>query len=173
MIKIHIFTDGSSRGNPGPGGWAAIVMNEEENTILCMEHDTEEYVTNNQMELKALLFALQYAEAHPKERITIYSDSAYAVNAYNDWVHKWAINGWKTSKGQPVENLTIIQELHAYSRRPFFNASIKKCAGHEGEIGNELADAAATQNWKKYNELIEYWEIKTPDPAELSWFPND
>lgn len=173
MIKIHIFTDGSSRGNPGPGGWAAIVMNEEEDTIITMEYDTEEYVTNNQMELKALLFALQYAEERPKERIVIFSDSAYVVNAYNDWIRKWARSNWKTSKGQPVENLAVMQELYTYITRPFFNATVQKCSGHTGEIGNELADAVATGNWKKYNDLIEFWNIKVPEQNGDNWFPND
>jgi ribonuclease HI len=66
-----------------------------------------------------------------------------------------------------------MQELYNYITRPFFNATVHKCNGHAGDIGNELADAAATGNWKKYNELIEFWDIKVPEQNGDNWFPND
>lgn len=159
MNKIHIYTDGSSRGNPGPGGWAAIVMNDETETILEVYMAQEDYVTNNQMELKAMLCALQFAESHPDWEFIIYSDSAYVVNAYNDWIQGWARNGWKNSKKQTVENLSLMQALYTYISREFFNAEVKKCKGHEGELGNELADALATNNIKKYKDLCSFWEV--------------
>lgn len=174
MAKYNIYTDGSSRGNPGAGGWGMIVMNEDDGKIIFIEHDSEDQVTNNRMELKAILCALQYAEDHPNDLFTIYSDSAYAVNSYNTWMRGWAANGWKNSKKQTVENLELMQALHGYLVRPFFNAEVRKCDGHAGDTGNELADALATHNSKKFNELVDYWEIKMPeDNAGDNWFPID
>ena len=174
MNKYHIFTDGSSRGNPGPGGWGMLVMNEDEDKILFTEHDIEERTTNNRMELKAIICAFEYAEDHPNDYFIIYSDSAYAVNSCNSWIRNWAANGWKNSKKQTVENLALMQALHSYLVRPFFNAEVRKCDGHAGDTGNELADALATLNWKKYHELVEYWDIKmSEENIGDSWFPID
>ena len=171
MAKYHIYTDGSSRGNPGPGGWGMVVMNEEGSQILFEEHDSEDHVTNNRMELKAMICALGYAESHPQDQFIIYSDSAYVVNSCNSWMRSWAANGWKNSKKQTVENVDLMQHIWSYLSRDFFNVEIKKCAGHAGDIGNELADALATGDMKKYTELIEYWEIDVP--AGDNWFPID
>lgn len=186
MAKYNIYTDGSSRGNPGAGGWGMVVMNEDDGKIIFIEHDSEDQVTNNRMELKAILCALQYAEDHPNDLFTIYSDSAYAVNSYNTWMRGWAANGWKNSKKVTVENVDLMKELYTYHLRPFFNADLKKCDGHSGDIGNELADSVATHNWKKYAELVKYWEIEDwqEDPpldiaiqelkdTAIDWYPID
>ena len=74
MAKYHIYTDGSSRGNPGAGGWAMVVMSEDDTKVLSIEYDTEDHVTNNRMELKAMTCALGYVESHPNDQFTIYSD---------------------------------------------------------------------------------------------------
>lgn len=163
MAKYHIFTDGSSRGNPGAGGWGMIVMNEEGSEIFFEEHDSDGYTTNNRMELKAMICALGYAESHPQDQFLIFSDSAYVVNSCNSWMRNWAANGWRNSKKQEVENVDLMKALWGYLSRDFFNAEIKQCKGHNGDLGNELADAAATGNWSKYRTLIEYWELKTPN----------
>ena len=175
MAKYHIYTDGSSRGNPGPGGWGMVVMNEEGDQVLFMENDSEGGVTNNRMELKAMLCALGFVESHPHDQFIIYSDSAYVVNSCNSWMRSWAANGWKNSKKQIVENVDLMQAIWSYLSRDFFNAEIKKCAGHAGEVGNEIADALATGGMRKYKELIEYWGIETPDldQAGDNWFPID
>ena len=107
-MVLHIYVDGSSRGNPGLGGWGVVIMNEDETKILDYYHTQENDATNNQMELKALLCALQFAEDHPKDKVIIYSDSAYAVNSYNEWLRGWACNNWRNSKGAIVENLAIM-----------------------------------------------------------------
>lgn len=167
MAKYHIFTDGSSRRNPGAGGWGMIVMNEDETEILFTEHDAEEYVTNNRMELKAMICALGYAESHPSDQFTIFSDSAYVVNSINSWMRTWASNGWHNSKKQEVENVDLMKCIWNYISRPFFNAEVCKCKGHEGEIGNELADALATNDQKKYKTLIKYWLDLDGDAEEL------
>lgn len=162
MAKYHIYTDGSSRGNPGPGGWGMVVMNEDDSELIIVEHENESMVTNNRMELKAMICALEYAAEYPKHTFIIYSDSAYVVNSCNSWMHTWALNGWKNSKKVTVENVDLMKEIYSYLSRDFFNAEIKKCGGHTGEVGNELADAAATGNWNKFKQLLEYWEIKEP-----------
>jgi len=172
MSKYYIYTDGSSRGNPGKGGWGMVIMNENDTEILFIEHDTEDYVTNNRMELKAMLCALGYVESHMYDQFVIYSDSAYVVNSCNSWMRTWASNGWRNSKKQEVENVDLMKAIWGYISRPFFNAEIIKCSGHKGELGNELADAIATQNWSKYRDLIEFWEIKEPKNGE-NWFPID
>ena len=173
MAKYHIYTDGSSRGNPGPGGWGMLVMDEEDGAILFSEHDSEDHVTNNRMELKAMLCALGYAESNPHQQFIIYSDSAYVVNSCNSWMRTWASNGWRNSKKQEVENVDLMKAIWSYISRPFFNVEIVKCSGHTGEVGNELADALATSSWKKFQDLIEYWGIVVPQEAGESWLPLD
>lgn len=162
MAKYHIYTDGACSGNPGPGGWGMIVMNEEGNEIVFIEQDAEDHTTNNRMELKAMICALGYAESHPADQFIIHSDSAYVVNSCNSWMRGWAANGWRNSKKQEVENIDLMKAIWSYISRPFFNAEIVKCNGHAGELGNELADAAATRNWRKYRELVTYWNIQEP-----------
>ena len=171
-MRYHIYTDGSSRGNPGPGGWGMIVMNGDGSEILFSEHDSENNVTNNRMELKALICALGYAESNPHDQFIIYSDSSYVVNSCNSWMRTWASNGWRNSKKQEVENVDLMKSIWSYISRPFFNVEIVHCKGHNGDLGNELADALATQNWSKYKDLIEFWEIQEPAVGE-NWFPID
>lgn len=163
MSKYHIYTDGSARFNPGPGGWGVVVMNEDESKVFFLEHDFDGYTTNNRMELTALLCALGYAESHPKDYFIIYSDSAYVVNSCNTWMRGWAANCWRNSKKQIVENVDLMQAIWDYLSRDFFNAEICKCDGHAGDVGNELADALATHNWAKYKTLVEFWEIQEAD----------
>lgn len=162
MAKYHAYTDGSSRGNPGPGGWGLIILNEQEDKVIFTECDRENPTTNNRMELTALLTALNYAESHPNDTIIIYSDSAYAVNACNSWMANWAANGWKNSKKQTVENLDLMQAIYALLSRDFFNAEVRKCDGHSGVAGNELADALATGHG--YYDLLEHYCIEPEEP---------
>ena len=178
MANYHIFTDGSSRGNPGAGGWGMVVLNEQETEIVFFEHDSDEYTTNNRMELKAMICAMGYAESNPHDYFIIYSDSAYVVNSYNSWMTGWAANGWRNSKKAIVENVDLMQALYEYKKKDFPNFEVKKCSGHSGDIGNELADAAATKNWKKFQELVDAWEIEMPrssysETIGENWFPID
>ena len=161
-MKYNIYTDGSCSRNPGPGGWAIVVMNEESSAILSIDRYSADHTTNNREELKAILCAFQIAEEYPDDEFIIYSDSAYAVNACNSWIRSWAANGWRNSKKQTVENLDLMQALYDYIKRDFFNVEVRKCDGHAGDLGNELADALATSNYKKYKELVEYWGIQEP-----------
>lgn len=167
MIKHTFYVDGSSKGNPGPGGFGVIELDtclrETYNSYIesySLNYEYAEYfdyVTNNQMELKAILHVLKLAAAHPEEGYIIYSDSAYAVNSINDWIRGWAANGWVNSRKVTVENVDLMQEIYKYI--DLDNYLIKKIRGHDGELGNELADAAATGNSKKREELIKRYHI--------------
>ena len=170
-MRYKIFTDGSSRGNPGPGGWGLIILNEQEDKVIFTECDRENPTTNNRMELTAILCALQYAESHPDDTFIIYSDSAYAVNSCNVWMRGWAANGWKNSKKQIVENLDLVQAIYNLLSRDFFNAEVRKCDGHSGIVGNELADALATGHG--YYALLEHYGIEPEEPVELKWTINE
>ena len=104
MIKIY--TDGSCIGNPGKGGWAAIIFNNNEKKIL---KGSKDLATNNQMELTATIKALEYINT--KDKIQIYTDSKYVKQGITEWITKWKINGWKTSKKEEVKNKDLWLEL--------------------------------------------------------------
>ena len=104
MIKIY--TDGSCIGNPGKGGWAAIIFNNNEKKIL---KGSKDLTTNNQMELTATIKALEYIST--KDKIQIYTDSKYVKRGITEWITKWKINGWKTSKKEEVKNKDLWLEL--------------------------------------------------------------
>ena len=104
MIKIY--TDGSCIGNPGKGGWAAIIFKNNEKKIL---KGSKDLTTNNQMELTATIKALEYIST--KDKIQIYTDSKYVKQGITEWITKWKINGWKTSKKEEVKNKDLWLEL--------------------------------------------------------------
>ena len=104
MIKIY--TDGSCIGNPGKGGWAAIIFTNNEKKIL---KGSKDLTTNNQMELTATIKALEYIGT--KDKIQIYTDSKYVKQGITEWITKWKINGWKTSKKEEVKNKDLWLEL--------------------------------------------------------------
>lgn len=159
MIKI--FVDGSSKGNPGPGGSGVIVYDSFTNTILYSFSQQYEHTTNNQAELKALLYALKLTqEKFQEEYCIIYSDSAYCVNICTNWIHNWAKNNWKNSKGNIVENIEIIKLIYKYLNIKDSNFNIQKISGHSGDIGNELADALATNNQKKFDKIFKENDMK-------------
>ena len=104
MIKIYTY--GSCIGNPGKGGWAAIIFNNNEKKIL---KGSKNLTTNNQMELTATIKALEYIST--KDKIQIYTDSKYVKQGITEWITKWKINGWKTSKKEEVKNKDLWLEL--------------------------------------------------------------
>lgn len=144
---IYLYTDGSSRGNPGPGGWAMIRLDSYDNKLVMRppHFDTKELTTNNEMELRAVLEAAEMASLDLNlNYYECYCDSSYVVNICDSWMLTWASNGWTRNKNQPIKNLEIIKALYNRFTKPFFNLSIYKIKGHNGDIGNELADAFAT-----------------------------
>lgn len=158
-MKKIFYTDGSSKGNPGPGGYGVVEYDIKSNIIFYIYSEYFKNVTNNQMELKAILHVIKLAAADKENSYLVYSDSAYAVNSINNWIYDWARNGWVNSKKKPVENLDLMQEIYKYVEFPMKNVTLKKIDGHKGILGNELADAFATNNKKKLDDLIYRYNI--------------
>ena len=157
--NLTFYTDGACSGNPGPGGYGVVEYDIKSNTIFYTYSEYFKNVTNNQMELKAILHVIKLAAADKENSYLVYSDSAYAVNSINTWMYEWARNGWINSKKKPVENLDLIQEIYSYLEFPMENFDLRKINGHSGHLGNELADALAKNNMKKKEELKHRYSI--------------
>ncbi|MDQ3472052.1 MAG: ribonuclease HI [Pseudomonadota bacterium] len=134
--KVEIFTDGACRGNPGPGGWAALLrMGERERELSGGEPLT----TNNRMELTAAIRALQ-ALKRPC-RVELHTDSSYVRDGITKWIHGWQHNGWRTSDRKPVKNEELWRELlDAIASHQVRWHWVK---GHSGHPENDRADALA------------------------------
>lgn len=135
--RVDIYTDGACSGNPGPGGWAAVLIHGEHvKEISGGERDT----TNQRMELRALLEALRCLKLSCD--VTIYSDSAYLVNCFRQrWYETWRRNGWRNSKGDPVQNRDLWEALLAEAER--HRLRFEKVKGHAGVRWNERCDELA------------------------------
>jgi ribonuclease HI len=136
MADVLIFTDGACSGNPGPGGWGAILRSGETEKELS---GAEALTTNNRMELTAAIAAL---EALKKScRVTLTTDSIYVKDGVTKWIHGWKKNGWKTADKKPVKNEDLWKRLDAaQSQHAITWAWVK---GHAGHPENERADALA------------------------------
>lgn len=136
-----IYTDGSAHPNPGPGGFGVVVLDDNENIIKLYSKQFTTEVTNNEMEMKAILYAMVcYGK---NDNVTVYSDSSYAVNTFNSWMFNWASNGWLKSNNQPPENLELVKayfDLYCAGYR----INLIKIKGHAGQKWNEMADQLAT-----------------------------
>lgn len=160
---MEIFTDGACSGNPGHGGWGLIVLNGQHWIERVYKRYDDELVTNNRMELEALLKAIEIAEnQYPEEKITIYCDSAYCVNICNNWIFSWAQKGWINSRGVQIENYNLVRELWKHIEFPKGKWKIEKIKGHAGIPGNELADALARGNAEEFNIKLEQFDIANP-----------
>lgn len=141
-----IYTDGSARPNPGPGGFGVVVLDDNENLIEAYRKDFE-YTTNNEMELKAILYVMLKYGRHITDWYggvpTVFSDSAYCVNTFNDWMFRWANNGWIKSDKQVPENLDLIQAYYNHYQKGY-RIELIKVKGHSGDRWNEMADGLAT-----------------------------
>ena len=134
---LNIYVDGSSRGNPGDGGFGVVIINNNKLEYAFSEQFNN--VTNNQMELRAIIHALELIkEKYPEEEVIIHSDSAYCVNMCNNWIWTWSKNDWKNSKKQIVENYELVKRIWKFISMEFPNFQIVKCLGHSGIIENEL-----------------------------------
>ena len=133
-----IFTDGSSSGNPGPGGWGAVVVAEGRATELG---GGEKHTTNNRMELVAAIEALKSLDAY-NGKIFIYPDSSYVVKGITSWIHNWQAKGWKTAGKKDVENRDLWERLLAVVEGKDIKWQV--VPGHSGVPGNERADEIAT-----------------------------
>ncbi len=143
MKKVIIYTDGACSGNPGPGGWGAILMyNETSKEISGANKDT----TNNIMEITAVLEALKLLKEECE--VKIYSDSAYVVNAFNQgWIYNWKKNNWKTASKEPVKNQELWEELYNLVQK--HKVEFIKVKGHSDNEYNNRCDFLATSAIKK------------------------
>lgn len=137
--SIDIYTDGACSGNPGPGGWGAILISGRHRKEL---NGGEPETTNNRMELKATIEALN-ALKFPSD-VHLYTDSNYVKDGITKWIHAWKNNGWKTAARKPVKNADLWQELDKAQQRHAIKWHwLKGHAGHpENERADELARAA-------------------------------
>lgn len=136
--KAHIFTDGASKGNPGPGGLGFIILYSDGSILEGGKAFAS--VTNNQMELLATINALEKMQAE-KAPIVVYTDSSYVVNGIGSWVKNWLKNDWQTSTGKPVANKELWKSLWDLSQGK--SIQWKHVYGHVGIPGNERADEIA------------------------------
>lgn len=134
---IAIFTDGSSRGNPGPGGWAAVIV--AGGSVIELG-GAEKETTNNRMEITAAVRALEHTKAG--HQIELHTDSSYLINGITKWIAGWKRNGWKTKTKADVLNRDLWEELHEFVQ----DRSVKwiYVGGHIGVLGNERCDHIAT-----------------------------
>ena len=137
LSAVRIYTDGACSGNPGPGGWGAIVIGEGREVELSGGFPS---TTNQRMELTGPIEGLR---SLPGRRVVgIYSDSAYVVNCFRDkWYTRWRQNGWRNSQKKPVENRDLWEALLAEVER--HDVTWHKVAGHSGHELNDRADALA------------------------------
>ncbi len=136
LPKVSIYTDGACSGNPGPGGWGALLIyGDKEKELFGGEAAT----TNNRMELMAAIKALEALKG-PCE-VALYTDSNYVRNGIMQWIHDWKKRGWKTADKKPVKNVDLWQELEEAAKRHTIEWHWVK--GHNGHPENERADALA------------------------------
>lgn len=147
MDEVTIYTDGACSGNPGPGGWGAILMLGENRKEIS---GGSENTTNNIMELTAVIEALKILKRPCK--VNIYSDSAYVVNAFlQKWIYGWLKKGWKTAGGDPVKNKELWQEL--YSLTKAHDVTFNKVKGHADNEFNNRCDEMAVAESKKFTRI--------------------
>ena len=151
-MKIRIYTDGACSENPGPGGWASIWVSDNGIKVISGNNPN---TTNNQMELTAVVVSLRRVRnflttlSNPwmSKEYEIYSDSAYVVNSINNnWIDRWRLNGWKTSKGDNVKNVELWMEclkLLSQIKQMGIKITFIKVKGHSGDTLNEYADEIA------------------------------
>ena len=142
-MKYKIYTDGACSGNPGPGGWAAIIIVNDE--VKDMFSGSEKNTTNNQMELIAPIKAIQRFKK--KSEISIFTDSTYVRDGITNWIKQWEKNGWKTASKKPVKNKDLWKKLKNLSSKH----SIKWIwiKGHSQDKYNNLVDELAQGAIKK------------------------
>jgi ribonuclease HI len=171
--QVIIYTDGACSGNPGPGGWAAI-LGTPDGTVRELG-DAAKRTTNNRMEISAALEALKKTlalgmQSHP---VLVCTDSRYVINGITAWIFNWQRNGWLNSQGQPVENKDLWEELaHTVQQFPRGQIKWRYVAGHAGIAGNERCDTIAVAFSKE--ETIYLYEGPAKDYVfDISIIPDE
>ena len=144
-MQITIYTDGACVGNPGPGGWAAIVLLEKEKKELF---GGEKLTTNNRMELTAAIKGLEYCDTQEKKQLSlkeikIYTDSGYLKEGITSWINNWEKNNWKTADKKNVKNVDLWKKLKDLTKSKQIEWYWIK--GHSGNPMNDLADKLAKE----------------------------
>ena len=140
MNQVVIYTDGACKGNPGPGGWGALL---QAGTVQKELFGGEKETTNNRMELMAVIQGLS-ALKRPCD-VVLYLDSQYVRQGNTEWIHGWKAKGWKTSSKEPVKNVELWQQLDALVQGAGHRIDWRWVKGHAGDPGNEHADALANK----------------------------
>ncbi len=135
---VTIYTDGACRGNPGPGGWGALLVWRDHEKELC---GGDPATTNNRMELTAVIRALAILKRGCE--VDLFTDSQYVKNGIESWIHGWKKNGWKTADRKPVKNAELWRELDALAAA--HRVRWHWVRGHNGHPGNDRADALANR----------------------------
>ncbi len=141
---VEIYSDGACRGNPGPGGWGAILRYQQKEKELW---GGEAATTNNRMELMAVIRALE-ALKRPS-RVRLYTDSQYVQQGISSWIHSWKRRGWRTASKEPVKNIDLWQRLDELASR--HEVEWHWVRGHAGHPENERADALANKGIPESN----------------------
>lgn len=149
---IEIYTDGTSLGNPGKGGFAVIIVFEQFEIILAKGFRK---TTNNRMELLSVAEALNFVKNNNINTATIHTDSQLVVKAINEgWLERWIKNGWQTANKTKVLNVDLWQKIHHFLK--FVDVKFQWIEGHSGDKYNELADKIAKKNAKDFAIEIDY-----------------
>jgi len=138
MKPVEIYTDGACRGNPGPGGWGAILRAQDQQKELS---GAEAQTTNNRMELTAVIMAL--AALKRDAAVRLHTDSKYVLDGYSKWLPQWKARGWRTADKKPVKNQDLWERLDAEAQRHEIEWQWVK--GHSGNEGNEHVDRLANE----------------------------
>jgi len=141
--KVTVYTDGACSGNPGPGGWAALLMFGETRREIS---GGEAATTNNRMELMATIMALKQLKEPCK--VALYTDSKYVLQGYTEWLSGWIKKGWKTADKKPVKNVDLWQELAEIAAQHSIDWHWVK--GHSGDTHNDRVDALAVAESRKF-----------------------
>lgn len=171
--SVSIFTDGASRGNPGPGGFGAIIVAPKNYELGIMNFEVKElgggekHTTNNRMELTAAIEGLRGSTSNRERGRTsetvVYTDSSYLINGITKWVFGWQKNGWKTADKKDVENRDLWEKLISAAESK--KIEWKKIDGHSGIAGNERCDEIATsfvdgKDPELYSGVLKNYRIK-------------
>jgi len=148
MMQIFAYTDGACSGNPGPGGWGALLI-ARDGAEVVKERELaggEKLTTNNRMELLAAIAALEALSRD--SQVIVVTDSAYVKNGVTEWIHSWKRRNWRTAGGAPVKNIDLWQRLDAAQAR--HSVEWRWIKGHAGHVENERADALARAGMAPY-----------------------
>ena len=135
---VEIFTDGACRGNPGPGGWGALLRCKDKTKEL---YGAEKHTTNNRMELLAAIKALENLKV--KSKVSLTTDSQYVRQGITSWMKNWKLRGWRTANKAPVKNKDLWQQLDAAASK--HQVTWHWVRGHTGHPENEIADQLANK----------------------------